>query len=113
MAPFPDRRYPSPEREEFPMILETAEFAVTDGPAFEEKVRTALPLFQGFPGCHGASLHRVIEEPDRYRLLVRWSTLEDHTVAFRGSEAFTRWRALVSPLFAAPPVVTHSEEVVA
>ncbi|EYD77930.1 Antibiotic biosynthesis monooxygenase [Rubellimicrobium mesophilum DSM 19309] len=40
-----------------------------------------------------------------------WASLEDHTVGFRGSEAFTQWRALVSPHFAAPPVVTHSEEV--
>lgn len=93
------------------MILETAEFAVTDGPAFEAAVREAVPLFLGSPGCGGVSLHRVIEEPGRYRLLVRWATIEDHTVAFRGSEAFTRWRALASPHFAQAPVVTHSEEV--
>lgn len=95
------------------MILETAEFQVTDGPAFEAAVREALPLFHGSRGCQGVSLHRVIEEPLRYRLLVRWDSLEDHTVGFRGSEAFARWRALVSPFFAAPPAVTHSEEVVA
>jgi heme-degrading monooxygenase HmoA len=55
----------------------------------------------------------VIEDPSRYRLLVRWATLEDHTEGFRNSDAFPRWRALVSPFFASPPVVTHSEEVVA
>lgn len=93
------------------MILETAEFAVTDGPAFEAAVREAVPLFLGSPGCEGVSLHRVIEEPGRYRLLVRWATIEDHTVTFRGSDAFTRWRALVSRFFAEPPRVTHSEEV--
>jgi heme-degrading monooxygenase HmoA len=94
------------------MILETAEFTVTDGPAFEAAVREARPLFLGSPGCRGLSLHRVVEEPSRYRLLVRWERLEDHTETFRGSEAFTRWRGLVSPFFAAPPAVTHSEEVV-
>ena len=93
------------------MILETAEFTVTDGPAFEAAVREARPLFLGSPGCHGLSLHRVIEEPGRYRLLVRWATLEDHTVAFRGSEAFTQWRGLVARFFAQAPVVTHSDEV--
>jgi heme-degrading monooxygenase HmoA len=93
------------------MILETAEFAVSDGPAFEAAVREAKPLFLGSPGCHGVSLHRVIEEPGRYRLLVRWGMLEDHTVTFRGSEAFTQWRALVSRFFAEAPVVTHSNEV--
>ena len=95
------------------MILETAEFTVTDGPAFEGAVREALPLFHAAPGCHGVTLHRVIEDPSRYRLLVRWATLEDHTEGFRNSDAFTRWRALVSPFFAAPPDVTHSREVVA
>ncbi len=95
------------------MILETAEFTVTDGPAFEAKVRAALPLFHASPGCQGATLHRVIEDPSRYRLLVRWERLEDHTETFRGSEVFTTWRGMVSPFFAAAPVVTHSEEVVA
>ncbi len=95
------------------MILETAEFTVTDGPAFERAVEEAVPLFLGAQGCHGVSPHRVIEEPGRYRLLVRWATLEDHTVAFRGSEAFARWRGLVSRYFAATPVVTHLEVAVA
>ncbi len=95
------------------MILETAEFTVTDGPAFESAVRGALPLFHASKGCEGVTLHRVIEDPSRYRLLVRWATLEDHIVGFRESPAFPQWRAAVSPFFAAPPVVTHSEEVVA
>ena len=93
------------------MILETAEITVTDAPAFEAAVREAVPLFLASAGCEGVDLHRVVEDPSRYRLLVRWATLEDHTVTFRGSEAFTRWRALVSPFFAAPPVVTHSEGI--
>lgn len=95
------------------MILEHAEFAVTDGPAFEAAVQEAVPLFLASPGCHGLSLHRVIEVPGRYRLLVRWATLEDHTKGFRGSEAFPRWRALVSRFFAEAPVVTHLEAAVA
>ena len=95
------------------MILEHAEFAVTDGPAFEAAVTEALPLFLSSPGCHGVSLHRVIEAPGRYRLLVRWATIEDHTDRFRGSDAFPRWRALVSRFFAEAPVVTHLESAVA
>jgi quinol monooxygenase YgiN len=78
---------------------------------FEVALRKAVPLFLAAPGCREVRLHRVVETPGLYRLLVDWATLEDHTIGFRGSEAFTRWRALVSPHFAAPPVVTHSEEV--
>ena len=48
----------------------------------------------------------------RYRLVVGWTTLEDHTVHFRGSEAFQSWRALVGEFFAAPPQVEHMNTVV-
>jgi heme-degrading monooxygenase HmoA len=94
------------------MILETADLTVTLGreAEFETAVREAVPLFLGSQGCRGVRLHRVVETPGLYRLLVDWETLEDHTVHFRGSDAFAQWRALVSPHFAAPPSVTHSEE---
>lgn len=95
------------------MILETAEISVRAGQevAFETAVREAVPLFLAAPGCRGVRLHRVIENSGLYRLLVDWETLEDHTVGFRGSDAFARWRALASPYFATPPAVTHSSEV--
>lgn len=97
------------------VILETAEISVLPGreAAFEAAVREAVPLFLGAKGCRGVRLHRVVEAPGLYRLLVDWDTLEDHTVGFRGSDAFARWRALASPHFAAAPVVIHSEEVFA
>jgi hypothetical protein len=40
-------------------------------------------------------------------LRIEWATLEDHTVGFRGSPAFTQWRAQVGPFFATAPVVEH------
>jgi quinol monooxygenase YgiN len=97
------------------MILETAELTIASGHEvdFEVAVRAAVPLFLASRGCRGVRLHRVVETPGLYRLLVDWETLEDHTVHFRGSEAFAQWRALVSPHFAALPAVTHSEEVLA
>lgn len=49
----------------------------------------------------------AIETPDRYLLLVEWETLDDHVVWFRQSDAFTRWRALIGPYFASPPVADH------
>lgn len=97
------------------MILETAELSVAPGheAAFEAAVREAVPPFLDSQGCRGMRLHRVVETPGLYRLLVDWETLEHHTVAFRGSQAFARWRAPGSPHFAAAPSVTHSEEVLA
>ncbi|MEU7467678.1 antibiotic biosynthesis monooxygenase [Streptomyces sp. NPDC044984] len=64
-------------------------------------------------GCDGVDLHRSVEHPTRYRLMVRWETVEHHTVTFRASEGFARWRALAGPHFAAPPQVEHVRSVLA
>ena len=57
-------------------------------------------------------LHRSIEFPQRYWLFAKWDSVEDHTVGFRNSENFTKWRALVGPYFASPPQVEHTQLVV-
>ena len=57
-------------------------------------------------------LMRSIEHPSRYRLVVKWETVENHTVDFRGSADFQEWRKLVGHCFASPPVVEHTREVV-
>jgi quinol monooxygenase YgiN len=64
-------------------------------------------------GCRGYKVHRSQESPERYVLQVVWDTLEDHTLGFRQSPAFARWRALIGPFFAAPPTVEHFEAVTA
>lgn len=81
--------------------------------AFEAAVTQAVPLFKGAQGCELMRLERSIEHSESYLLVVGWTTLEDHTVLFRGSQAFTSWRALVSEFFAAPPQVQHVNTVVA
>jgi quinol monooxygenase YgiN len=92
-------------------VLEVAEIAVTDPGAFEAAVAMARPHFLAAKGCHGLTLHRVIEHPDIYRLIVVWETEDDHLVLFRQSKGFAIWRALAAPWFARPPVVTHSARV--
>jgi heme-degrading monooxygenase HmoA len=95
------------------MILEIAQIDVKPGlePEFERGVDRAKPLFQRAKGCHGMELHRSVEKPGRYRLMVRWASLEDHTVDFRGSPDFAAWRELVAHCFASPPEVEHTETV--
>jgi heme-degrading monooxygenase HmoA len=97
------------------MIFEIAEIDVTPGSetAFEAAVSEAVPLFVASKGCHGINLQRGIERPSHYTLVVKWATLEDHTEGFRSSPAFTRWRQLVGPHFAAPPQVHHIRNVLA
>ncbi len=95
------------------MITEIAQIDVKEGceAAFEAAFAKARDLFGVSKGFHGFELHRSIEKPQRYRLLVKWETLENHTVDFRGSEQFTQWRALVGPFFASPPEVEHTQTV--
>jgi heme-degrading monooxygenase HmoA len=96
------------------VIYEMANIAVMAGKeeAFEAGVAQALPLFHRARGCRGVELHRSIEQPDHYVLMVQWETLDDHMVHFRGSEDFQTWRSLVGPYFAQPPVVGHTEVAV-
>jgi heme-degrading monooxygenase HmoA len=94
------------------MITEIAQIKTTPGTekGYEAAIAkaAALPAIHGF---HGFELHRSIEKPERYRFMARWDTVEDH-VAFRSSEGFSEWRALVGPYYAAPPEVEHTETIV-
>ena len=96
------------------MILEIAQIDVKPGmeAEFEAGVKAAAPLFQRAKGCSGMQIQRSIEKPQRYRLVVKWDTVENHTVDFRGSADFQEWRKLVAHCFAVPPDVEHSSEVV-
>lgn len=92
------------------MFLEIAQIEIKDGTHadFEAGVAKAKPLFLRAKGCHGVTLQRSVEFPRRYRLCVQWATVENHTVDFRGSADFAKWRELVSPYFESAPVVEHT-----
>jgi quinol monooxygenase YgiN len=91
------------------MVIELAQIDVKPGTEtrFEAGVAKALPLFQRAKGCKGVELQRSAEKPSRYRLFVRWETIENHTVDFRGSADFQEWRKLVGDCFEKPPEVEH------
>ena len=71
-------------------ILEVAVLPVRPGLAskFEAAFRQAAPIISTSPGYISHELRRCLEVDGRYILLVRWQTLEDHTVKFRGSPAY-------------------------
>ena len=96
------------------MIMEIAQIEVKPGmeAEFEQGVTKAAPLFQRAKGCTGMTLQKSHENPARYRLFVKWGTLENHTRDFRESPDFQEWRKLVGHCFASPPSVEHVTEVV-
>jgi len=91
------------------MIVELAHLTIIAGreAEFESVFRTAISAPAASHGYLAHELRRSIESPNRYMLRIEWATLEDHTVGFRGSPAFTQWRAQVGPFFASAPVVEH------
>ena len=93
------------------MVTEIAQIEVKPGmeEEFEAGFAKAVPLFRRAKGCQGAEIQRSVENPSRYRLYIRWDTVESHTVDFRGSADFQEWRKLVGGCFASPPQVEHTE----
>jgi heme-degrading monooxygenase HmoA len=91
------------------MVLEHAVINIRPGGnrEFEAALREARAVVAESDGFVSLNLHRGIETPDQYVLLIQWKTLEDHTVGFRQSERFTRWRALIGSYFESPPEVIH------
>ena len=97
------------------MIIEVATIRVKQGleAEFEAAVGKAVDAFRRAEGCLGLALTRCVEDPSHYDVVIRWKTLEDHTVGFRGSPLFAEWRALVGPFFAEPPSVKHYANIFA
>jgi heme-degrading monooxygenase HmoA len=95
------------------MILEIAQVDIKVGveKQFEACVAAGRPLFHRAKGCISMELVRSVERPSRYRLIVGWETLENHTVDFRGSDDFQTWRAQVSPFFDGSPEMEHASVV--
>lgn len=95
------------------MVVEHAGFTIAAdrGEEFEEAFRKAREVLAEADGFRWAELLRCEERPGTYLLLVGWESVEAHTVGFRESERFARWRALVGPFFAAPPAVEHYHEL--
>jgi heme-degrading monooxygenase HmoA len=94
------------------MILEIAELRILPGQqkAFEQAIALGLKtVIQHAKGYQGHRVNRCLESPERYVLHIQWATLEDHTVGFRESAAFTEWRSIVGPFFAQAPQVEHFE----
>lgn len=92
------------------MILEHCDIQIdpVKQSEFEEAiVRGVETVISKAKGFQGYKVNHSLETPSRYLLLIYWDSLENHTVDFRGSDAFADWRAIVGPFFMKPPVVEH------
>lgn len=94
-------------------VLEQALLPVTPGreDEFEAAFDKARLIIAGMPGFRELSLSRGVESPSTYLLLVRWDTIEDHEIGFRGSPEYQEWRALLHHFYAEVSAVEHFVEV--
>jgi len=93
------------------MILEVAILDVIPSQEkdFESAFAKASGIIAGMPGYIARQLQCCVEKSNRYILLVKWETLKDHTVGFRGSEQYQEWKNLLHHFYDPFPVVEHYE----
>ena len=75
--------------------------------AFESAFRQAQAIIASMAGCRSHDPSRCLEAGNRYVLLVRWETLEDHTVGCRQSAQYQTWKQLLHPFYDPFPTVEH------
>jgi len=93
------------------MVLESVVLNIRRGECkqFEAAFSEASPIIGPMPGCRSHRLLHCIEDHHRYLLLVEWETLEDHTVGFRESSEYQRWKQLLHHFYDPFPNVEHYE----
>ena len=74
---------------------------------FEAAFQEASPIIASMPGYISHELRRCLEKSNRYILLVKWQTLESHTVGFRQSAEYQRWRTLLHRFYDPFLLVEH------
>jgi heme-degrading monooxygenase HmoA len=91
------------------VILEVAVLDIGKGTCedFETTFRQASPIIASMRGYVSHELRCCLEESKRYVLLVKWRTLESHTIGFRQSAEYQRWRTLLHHFYDPFPIVEH------
>lgn len=74
---------------------------------FEAAFEKAKWIVAESEGFRELTLSRGVENPGTYLLLIRWDSIEDHEVGFRGSPAYQEWRALLHDFYEPFPTVEH------
>lgn len=95
------------------MILEAVMLNIKAGMEedFEFAFKQASIIISSINGYLSHELHKCLEVQGKYLLLVRWATLEDHTIKFRGSSDYQEWKKLLHHFYDPFPIVEHFEEV--
>lgn len=75
-----------------------------------QAIKRGLEVIRQHPECISAEVMRCVEQPGRYMLTNVWTSLEAHTVDFRGGPLFPQWRSHIAGLVAGTTEVFHYQE---
>jgi heme-degrading monooxygenase HmoA len=91
------------------MILEVAILNIKQGFSleFETAFEKAKAIISSTKGYMSHELKKCIELEDKYILLVRWETIEDHEIGFRKSSEYQEWKTLLHHFYEPFPTVEH------
>jgi heme-degrading monooxygenase HmoA len=96
------------------MILEVAILQVKAGQEkqFEIDFASAGQYISAVKGYIKHSLRKCLEQRNKYILLVDWESLEDHTIGFRQSAEYLKWKNLLHNYYDPFPTVEHYESII-
>lgn len=91
------------------MITEIALLHVKAGMtgAFKASFAQAQSIISSMKGYIEHSLEQCLENDHKFLLLVKWQTLEDHTIGFRQSIGYKEWKSLLHHYYDPFPTVEH------
>ena len=95
------------------MVLELAMLNVVPGreSEFEAAFAQARRLISAMPGFLSLELGRNTQVANRYVLLVKWRSVEDHSEGFRRSQEYVEWSRLLHGFYDPFPTVEYYQDV--
>ncbi|MBC8136320.1 MAG: antibiotic biosynthesis monooxygenase [Fibrella sp.] len=91
------------------MITEVIRYHVKPGQeeTFREAYRQAGEFLDRSPDCDGYEILQGIEEPQRFVVLIRWTSVERHLEGFRKGADFAAFFVVVKPFFESIEEMKH------
>jgi heme-degrading monooxygenase HmoA len=91
------------------MVIENATLLIIEGKEqeFEAAYKKAKSALTSAKGCRSARLIRCVEQPNLYRLIVEWDTIENHMVDYQNGPSKAGFGGVVSPFIAARQQMFH------
>ena len=95
-------------------VLEVAILDIKQGKEneFEQTFLKVEEILSSKDGYMDHQLQRCLETSNRYILLVNWQKLEDHTVGFRQSDDYKKWREQLHHFYDPFPQVDHYQSLI-